>query len=621
MSTATVTYHELPPLTSWASEVAAVASTPHDESLLHPASSPFHDASKSTDFADSPTNWAPFRNSGHNSASPDAGQHGDGQADGLHGQGLWSMSSASFIPPPPPYSMASSTFSSMSATVQAAGGEFRSFGGGSGKKRQANLRASVPASVTTNANANVTGVPEELCLVCGDKASGYHYNALTCEGCKGFFRRSITRKAVYYCKYGGSCDIDMYMRRKCQCCRLRKCMDIGMRPELVIPEDQCRIKREAKQKMRSLNGLGQAASIGVPPTLAERKASCSPQQVTSTESPSDSPRSAGLTMEQQELINRLVTSQQQFDMPSDEALSKLSTFCQSNTTNKPQAFQHLAELTIINVQLIVEFTKHLPGFSTLNAEDKRTLQKACATEVLMMRTAHRYDSKTDTIVLGNQSTSWAYNRDAYKQAGMGSLTDAIFDFAKSMSKLRVDSAEYALLTAIAIFSERPGLIEQKKVEDIQEVYTSTLQAYIDVHRPKNRTVFARLLMKLTDLRTLGSEHADMLCALKIDGSTASGRSLAGSIAADIKPDVMAKRRASAPSLDANDDGFSNANVRIKVEPLTASTPGYGYSTYGHVDHSHSFFSTISSGDEHQNDLLQQAVISSFAEISDRHHHH
>lgn len=69
-----------------------------------------------------------------------------------------------------------------------------------------------------------------------------------------------------------------------------------------------------------------------------------------------------------------------------------------------------------------------------------------------MRTAHRYDSKTDTIVLGNQTTSWAYNREAYKQAGMGSLTDAIFDFAKSMSKMRVDSAEYALLTAIAIFS-------------------------------------------------------------------------------------------------------------------------------------------------------------------------
>lgn len=28
-------------------------------------------------------------------------------------------------------------------------------------------------------------IEDELCLVCGDRASGYHYNALSCEGCKG----------------------------------------------------------------------------------------------------------------------------------------------------------------------------------------------------------------------------------------------------------------------------------------------------------------------------------------------------------------------------------------------------------------------------------------------------
>lgn len=32
---------------------------------------------------------------------------------------------------------------------------------------------------------------EELCVVCGDKASGYHYNALTCEGCKGEFHHLL----------------------------------------------------------------------------------------------------------------------------------------------------------------------------------------------------------------------------------------------------------------------------------------------------------------------------------------------------------------------------------------------------------------------------------------------
>ena len=47
----------------------------------------------------------------------------------------------------------------------------------------------------------------------------------------GFFRRSITKNAVYQCKYGNSCEIDMYMRRKCQECRLKKCLAVGMRPE------------------------------------------------------------------------------------------------------------------------------------------------------------------------------------------------------------------------------------------------------------------------------------------------------------------------------------------------------------------------------------------------------
>ncbi|KAI2567542.1 nuclear receptor subfamily 1 group H member 4 [Homo sapiens] len=87
---------------------------------------------------------------------------------------------------------------------------------------------------------------DELCVVCGDRASGYHYNALTCEGCKGFFRRSITKNAVYKCKNGGNCVMDMYMRRKCQECRLRKCKEMGMLAECLLTEIQCKSKRLRK---------------------------------------------------------------------------------------------------------------------------------------------------------------------------------------------------------------------------------------------------------------------------------------------------------------------------------------------------------------------------------------
>ncbi|KAH8856627.1 Nuclear hormone receptor-like 1 [Schistosoma japonicum] len=37
----------------------------------------------------------------------------------------------------------------------------------------------------------------EPCVVCGDNATGFHYRAMTCEGCKGFFRRSVQKKLIY----------------------------------------------------------------------------------------------------------------------------------------------------------------------------------------------------------------------------------------------------------------------------------------------------------------------------------------------------------------------------------------------------------------------------------------
>lgn len=50
----------------------------------------------------------------------------------------------------------------------------------------------LPLGRRTRVGSGVKGRgQEELCVVCGDKASGYHYNALTCEGCKGSSHFSI----------------------------------------------------------------------------------------------------------------------------------------------------------------------------------------------------------------------------------------------------------------------------------------------------------------------------------------------------------------------------------------------------------------------------------------------
>lgn len=90
--------------------------------------------------------------------------------------------------------------------------------------------------------------------MCGDKATGYHYRCITCEGCKvrwrrwwalaaasgpvrhhaaslqGFFRRTIQKNLnpTYACKYEGNCAIDKVTRNQCQECRFKKCIAVGM---------------------------------------------------------------------------------------------------------------------------------------------------------------------------------------------------------------------------------------------------------------------------------------------------------------------------------------------------------------------------------------------------------
>lgn len=356
---------------------------------------------------------------------------------------------------------------------------------------------------------------EELCLVCGDRASGYHYNALTCEGCKGFFRRSITKNAVYQCKYGNNCEIDMYMRRKCQECRLKKCLSVGMRPECVVPEYQCAVKRKEKKAQKdkdkpvsTTNGSPESIKVEEPHRVVyktEGETLGRPVPINGVKP---------VSPEQEELIHRLVYFQNEYEHPSEEDLRRIvSNTPNENEEQSDQRFRHLTEITILTVQLIVEFAKRLPGFDKLLREDQIALLKACSSEVMMLRMARKYDANTDSILFANNQP---YNRESYSLAGMGDVIEDLLRFCRHMFNMKVDNAEYALLTAIVIFSERPALIEGWKVEKIQEIYLEALKSYVDNRsRPRSPTIFAKLLSVLTELRTLGNQNSEMCFSLKL----------------------------------------------------------------------------------------------------------
>ncbi|XP_013180520.1 PREDICTED: ecdysone receptor isoform X1 [Papilio xuthus] len=376
---------------------------------------------------------------------------------------------------------------------------------------------------------------EELCLVCGDRASGYHYNALTCEGCKGFFRRSVTKNAVYICKFGHACEMDMYMRRKCQECRLKKCLAVGMRPECVVPETQCAMKRKEKKAQREKDKLPVSTTTvddhmppimqcDPPPPEAARILECLqhdlvprflPDKLLEQNRLKNIP---ALTTNQQFLIARLVWYQDGYEQPSEEDLKRVTETWQHGEEDEEESdlpFRQITEMTILTVQLIVEFAKGLPGFAKISQPDQITLLKACSSEVMMLRVARRYDPETDSVLFANNK---AYTRDNYRKAGMAYVIEDLLHFCRCIYTMSLDNVHYALLTAIVIFSDRPGLEQPKLVEEIQRYYLNTLKMYVvNQHSasPRCSVIYGKILSVLSELRTLGMQNSNMCISLKL----------------------------------------------------------------------------------------------------------
>jgi len=81
------------------------------------------------------------------------------------------------------------------------------------------------------------------CKICGDMSSGFHYGVHACEGCKGFFRRTVRLNLTYeICDQ--SCKVNIKNRNKCQYCRFQKCIQLGMSHDAIRFGRMPRIEKE-----------------------------------------------------------------------------------------------------------------------------------------------------------------------------------------------------------------------------------------------------------------------------------------------------------------------------------------------------------------------------------------
>lgn len=59
----------------------------------------------------------------------------------------------------------------------------------------------------------------------------------------------------------------------------------------------------------------------------------------------------------------------------------------------------------------------------------------------------------------------------------------------------------------SLMADRPGVQDHRHIEKLQDHLSETLQAYIRVNHPGGRLLYAKMIQKLADLRSLNEEHS------------------------------------------------------------------------------------------------------------------
>uniref|UniRef100_A0A8D0FKV3 RAR related orphan receptor C n=1 Tax=Strix occidentalis caurina TaxID=311401 RepID=A0A8D0FKV3_STROC len=402
------------------------------------------------------------------------------------------------------------------------------------------------------------------CKICGDKSSGIHYGVITCEGCKGFFRRSQQSSLSYACSRQQNCPIDRASRNRCQHCRLQKCLRLGMSRDAVkfgrmSKKQRDRLQAEVqeqleqRQRERAAEGappgpLGLAGCRGYPltPSRAGPAAEPEPGRLEGTERDPDgdedgdgpdwcphpdvsglleSPTSSSVEIGEslgamcpwglEHLTQNVLKSYRETCQPraEDLQLRRWDTFSREEICayQGQEMWRRCAGRVTEAIQHVVEFAKRLRGFMELCQNDQIVLLKAGAMEVVLVRMCRAFNSDNRTVFFEGKYAG----AELFRSLGCHELIGSIFDFAQSLCALHFSESEVALFSALVLVNasegppHRPWLQEQAKVARLQGRLEVAFRLLLRRTRREGL-----LLPPAGRLRALCSQHVEQLQAFR-----------------------------------------------------------------------------------------------------------
>ncbi|CAH0401307.1 unnamed protein product [Chilo suppressalis] len=310
------------------------------------------------------------------------------------------------------------------------------------------------------------------CAICGDRATGKHYGASSCDGCKGFFRRSVRKNHLYTCRFSRNCVVDKDKRNQCRYCRLRKCFKAGMKKEAVQNErDRINCRRPSYEEPTQANGLSVVSLLNA--ELLSRKV------IDETINVSDA-----------EISNR--------------KLAKINDVCDS-----------------IKQQLLilVEWAKYIPAFTELHLDDQVALLRAHAGEHLLLGCARRSLHLRDVLLLSNNCIIAKHNIDGRMDIDISMIGMRVMDeIVKPLREIDIDDTEFACLKAIIFFDPNAkGLSQPQKIKQLRYQVQINLEDYISDRQYDGRGRFGELLLCLPPLQSITWQMIEQIQFAKLFG--------------------------------------------------------------------------------------------------------
>jgi len=385
--------------------------------------------------------------------------------------------------------------------------------------------------------------PISNCKVCGDLAVAHmHYGGVCCYSCKAFFRRATQtgKDKKYKCKSDKQCTITYTNRRSCQFCRFNKCLEIGMKPNWVLSDEQCNIRFRNVRKEGSKEKNAKMAREGIESPTDTMDIVVKEENVEI-----DKGLLMPFTGEESKSLEFLVDCYNQsketytFSEENDQLWRKL--FNQTSTPGRKHDYStfDLGSLIMTVIKKNIFFVKLNDKFNELTMHDQKLILQKNMSEMCHIRGAIRFDTKSKNFVWyfskrdqlqmafekkkpsseagtsSSSSSSSSSKNSRLSNALIGqqdmskfyksTTSQNIFGLVNKLCEIGLPMEVFLIMINIVLFSSDGLLLEQPETASAAQTYFLLfLHRYLNelFGRDDARMKLSRIMGILVDLREL-----------------------------------------------------------------------------------------------------------------------